>query len=122
MRLRRCCSVVLAVSTFALALTAAGQSSPSAPLQATVGPNNARTASAPSNATDKSAKVSHTAAREKSPVAYHQHRAKQKATTKTSHKSDQKASYQTALKRCVAGPADRRDSCLDDAIARYHRP
>jgi hypothetical protein len=36
--------------------------------------------------------------------------------------SDQQAAYRTALKRCVAGPAEQRDTCLNDAIARFRRP
>jgi hypothetical protein len=36
--------------------------------------------------------------------------------------SNGETTYRAALRKCVEGPKARRDSCLDDAIARFGRP
>jgi hypothetical protein len=36
--------------------------------------------------------------------------------------SDRETTYRATLRRCVEGPNARRDSCLDDAIARFGHP
>ena len=33
----------------------------------------------------------------------------------------QQTAYRAALRKCVSGPAERRERCLDEAIARFHR-
>jgi len=105
-----------------LVFTAAGQTPSAAKAQASGGANSTRATLAPLNTPDKSVMVLHAAAGEKSSTAHPSSHQEHKATANVSHMSDQKAAYRTALKRCVAGPADRRDTCLNDTIARYRRP
>jgi hypothetical protein len=47
------------------------------------------------------------------------HRTSRRTTMSESNNAD--SAYRAALRQCVTGPASQRDSCLDQAIARYGR-
>lgn len=54
-------------------------------------------------------------------TAHHQAQGKQKPMAEESPGSVQDTAYGNALRHCVEGQAGQRDSCLDNAIARFGR-
>jgi hypothetical protein len=102
---------ILAGCVLALALDASGQAASAGEAQA---PNTDGSATSPKNASHK----------------HHQHHAaSHKMSNGMQHKpmgsvssaSSSETAYRMALRQCVEGPMGRRDSCLNDAIARYGR-
>ena len=102
---------ILAGCVLALALDASGQATSAGATQTSNANGNT---TSPKNASHK----------------HHQHHAaSHKMSNGTQHKpmgsgssaSSSETAYRLALRQCVEGPMGRRDSCLDDAIARYGR-
>ena len=106
------CKLVLAVGFAALALGANAQAATSGNTTHAAAPKtqSAMKHSTTTKATAKSRSAS---------------RGTHRAATKRGHPANTMASnagdsaYHAALRRCVTGPEQQRDSCLDDAIARY---
>jgi len=73
----------------------------------------AQAASTPSDAKDTASTTSTT------PKAAHHHARKAVHRSHDTAMRDQDRAYRGALKRCVEGPQDQRDRCLDQAIAQY---
>jgi hypothetical protein len=102
-----------AIALFAVAPIVAGQTSGTAsgPTGTTSGSN----AAAPAQGTMPSHDTSSTHA-----TKPHKHSAHVSGTS-TQTMSHGDSPYQAALKRCVEGPANQRDSCIDQAITQYGR-
>jgi hypothetical protein len=110
----------LGVCLALLALSAEGQ---------TTAGSSSQAANAPSNATAANTSTS-AAAVTKAPAsghhkhhsaAHHQMHAKGEPMVAAPTAGSQESAYRAALKNCVAGPAEQKERCLDDAIARHGR-
>jgi len=72
--------------------------------------------SSPPSASDKSAATSQSTSKRHATSA-----PRASASHEQMAAGSQDTAYHDALKQCVAGPADQRDRCIDNAIARFGR-
>jgi len=116
------CKLGLAVAFAALAVGANAQPASNSSAQGTSGASPTAATKSPSamkrSTTTKSPAKSHMASRDK---ATHRSAAKRGQGANAMESNTGDSAYRAALRRCVTGPASQRDSCLDDAIARYAR-
>ena len=106
------CKLVLAVGFAALALGANAQAATSG--------NTTHAAAPKTQSAMKHSTTTKATAKSRSAMRGGTHRSVARrghAANMASNAGD--SAYRAALRRCVTGPEQQRDSCLDDAIARY---
>ena len=113
---KRCRLLAVAIAGFALA-TSAQAASNAAPPSATTHAASAATKAGTKAATTAKSSKSKTA--HKTAASHAARRTTRTRTASAEPASGADTAYRAALRQCVTGPAAQRDSCIDDAIARY---